>query len=101
MINIPEVVSEFKKIDKPLRVIAEESVDGIISGYIFCEFLRKHGKRFVLSWGKKDDNAFNEEYGYVVFISSQKPGVNVFRHFGVNEGDINAIELGIQAKTLS
>ena len=46
MINAAEVISEFKQIDKPIRVIAEESADGVIAAYIFCEFLKKNGKKF-------------------------------------------------------
>src|SRR3989344_530083 len=101
MINAAEVISEFKQIDKPIRVIAEESADGVIAAYIFCEFLKKNGKRFILSFEKKNISEVKEDYEHIVLISSYEPRNKVFKHFGVDEGDSNVKSFGIDASSLS
>ena len=93
MMKLDDAILEIKNIDKPIRVIAEQSVDGVISCWLLNKLLAKLGKRFVVSFcGKKFlKNSLKEDYSYFILLFSDDLEGNekkIFR-FGLTNGEVN------------
>ena len=60
MKTLEEVISGLRKVDSPVRVVCEESADGLAAGYLLGMLLTGLGKKFVVAY---EDNIKSDTLG--------------------------------------
>jgi len=104
MKTLEEVISGLRKVDSPVRVVCEESADGLAAGYLLGMLLTGLGKKFVVAYEDKKQlkNVLKEKYDWFIFVFNEELNEDArLVRLGVKHGEINAGVLGINGESLS